>query len=411
MSTITEDGIEFEFPALKEAQAEIDAKQQALATIFEEAGPDLDMSKVKSVTGGKDAVVARIRELNSELEDLGKKRDELKDIAKGARLARRSGESGSEGDDPEPAPGSLKSAGKLFAESGLFKSRQVTKEFADFDLKTLFQRSAGWAPESTRSGLVVLDAQRPVQVTQLLPQIPTEQGAYKYMEETTFTNGAVEISEGSAYGEAALVLTERSKTIEKIGVWLPMTDEQLEDEAGAAAYVDARLPFMVMQRLDGQILNGDGNTPNITGINQQANIQTQAKGADPTPDAIFKAMTKVRDVGRAITDAVILHPNDWQDIRLLRTADGVYIWGNPSEAGPERIWGVQIVQCDAQAENTGVVGDFGMFSLLVMRRGLEVKVTDTHDDFFIKGKQAIRADLRCATVWIRPEAFATVTGI
>jgi hypothetical protein len=67
MSTITRTGLEFEFPALKEKLTEIDAKSKRLATIFEEAGDGIDLSKVKSVDGGKDAVLGAIRELNTEL--------------------------------------------------------------------------------------------------------------------------------------------------------------------------------------------------------------------------------------------------------------------------------------------------------------------------------------------------------
>jgi HK97 family phage major capsid protein len=231
------------------------------------------------------------------------------------------------------------------------------------------------------------------------------------MEETTFTNNAAEKAEGATYGEAAFALTERSATVEKIAVWVPVTDEQLEDVAGAMAYLDARLPFMIRQRLDGQILVGNGTTPNLRGVNNATDLQTQAKGTDPVPDAIYKSMTKVRVTGRAIPGAVIIHPNDWQDIRLLRTADGIYIWGSPSDAAPERIWGVTVVQSDAQTENTSVVGDFANYSLLGIRRGLDVQVSNSHDTFFINGKQAVRADIRAVVVWLRGAAFCTTTGI
>ena len=146
-------------------------------------------------------------------------------------------------------------------------------------------------------------------------------------------------------------------------------------------------------------------------MNNVVGIQTQAKGADPTPDAVYKAIVLVRVTGRAFPDATVMHPLDWQDIRLLRTVDGIYIWGNPSEAGPERIWGIQVVQSDAQTQNTAVVGDFGNFSLLAVKRGIEVKVSDSHSTFFVEGKQAVRADMRAALAFTRPAAFCTVTGI
>jgi HK97 family phage major capsid protein len=107
----------------------------------------------------------------------------------------------------------------------------------------------------------------------------------------------------------------------------------------------------------------------------------------------------------------VLHPNDWQDIRLLRTADGIYIWGNPSERGPETFWGLPVVATTFQTQNTGVLGDFAQFSELALRRGLEFEVSNSHSTFFVEGKQMIRASFRAALIYYRPKAFCTITGI
>lgn len=417
MSTITDTSIEFEFPALKEAQEHIDAKAKELAAIFEEAGPELDMSKVKSIDGGSEGAVARIRELNEELADLGKKRDGLVEVAKGIKFARahETDPGFTETGDPSKGRSEAKSLGEMFVESKAYTARMRGGDGAldeiDVELKTLMETGAGWAPETTRTGVVVPYATRPIQVIDIIPQNTTTQSAIVYMEETTFTNNAAETSEGGTYGEAALVLTERTDTVRKITVWLPITDEQLEDEPQAQGYVNNRLPFMLRQRLDLQLLVGDGTAPNISGIHDRSGIQTQAKGADPVPDAVYKAMTKVRVTGQAMPNAYVTHPNDWQDVRLLRTSDGIYIWGNPSEAGPERIWGLTVVQAQAETENTGLVGDFANFCEFSTKRGIEVQVSNSHSDYFVKGKQAVRADMRGAFAVFRPAAFATVTGI
>ena len=123
------------------------------------------------------------------------------------------------------------------------------------------------------------------------------------------------------------------------------------------------------------------------------------------------AMTKVRLTGRANPTATVFHPNDWQDIRLTRTTDGLYILGNPADPGPDRLWGVPVAQSDAIAENTALTGDFAIFSRLYERRGIVVKVSDSHSTFFVEGKQMIRAEMRDAFVVFRPAAFATITGI
>jgi HK97 family phage major capsid protein len=230
------------------------------------------------------------------------------------------------------------------------------------------------------------------------------------MEETTFTNAAAETAEGAAKPEAALALTERSSTVRKIPVWLPVTEEQLEDVPRIEAYLDNRLGFMVRQRLDQQIVSGNGTAPNLRGLLNVVGIQAQAKGTDPVPDAIYKAATKVEVTGQAVPNLVILHPNDWQDIRLLRTADGIYIWGSPADPGPERIWGYRVAKVQAATENTGVVLDT-TFTELAMRKGLTMKRSDSHSTYFVENKVAILAELRAAFVVYRPSAVCQVTGI
>lgn len=403
---------------IKELRGQLEERRAKLATVFEEAGDDLDMDKVKVLEGDSAAKVEGIRGLNDEMEDLAKQlqplEEQLADLERAKKRTQELGEleqhpgfpaKGKSREEPE-----AKTIGELFADSKARTTKDQEFEL-DVNLKALFETGAGWAPESIRTGRLVDKAVQPIQVIDVIPGGNTNQTSIVYMEETTYTNTAAEVAEAGEKPEAALALTERSEPVRKIAVWLPVTDEQLEDVPGIQSYLNNRLPFMVRQRLDTQILVGDGTAPNISGILDRAGIQTQAKGADPTPDAVYKAMTKVRVTGRAIPSAYISHPNDWQEVRLLRTADGIYIWGNPSEAGPERIWGLTVVQAEGLTEGTSLVGDFRNFSELVMRSGMAVKVSDSHSDYFIKNKQAIRAEIRAALAVYRPAAFCTVTGI
>jgi HK97 family phage major capsid protein len=409
------------FPALKDKTEELTAKRKALGQVFEEAGPEVDLTRVKSVKGTTHEIAAEIRAMNDELTALSKEVDDLTAVEKAAHRAKQA--PGSGGSEPGDAaadgayrgrPAATKTLGAMFAESQAYKGRQGPigpEATLDIELKTLMTTAAGWDPEETRTGRVVDYATRPIQVADLIPQTTTSQSAVQYMEETTFTNSAAEVAEGGTYPESALALTEQTSIVRKVSTFLPVTDEQLEDEPQVRGYIDNRLPFMVRQRLDLQIISGNGTAPNLRGILNVSGIQTQAKGADPTPDAVYKAITKVNVTGQAMANAVIFHPTNWQDVRLLRTADGLYIWGNPSDAGPERIWGMRVVLAQASTSGTAIVGDFANFIELAVRRGIDVQVSNSHSTYFIEGKQAIRADMRAALVVYRPAAFCSVTGL
>jgi HK97 family phage major capsid protein len=411
---------------LKEIQGQLDERRQTLKSYFDEGATDednvLDVMAIKALDGDEAARVAAIKALNDEIDDLAAKAKPLEDAQGEMVRAKANADKLADvkGRRPMDALNALdtevreavKSFGELFTDSeagGKYKGRPVE---IDMDVKAIksLMTSASWAPETTRTGRIIDFVTTPIQFIDLIPTGMTSQNAVIHMEETTFENNAAEINEGGQFPEAALGLEEVSSPVRKIAVWLPVTDEQLEDVPQVQGYINNRLPFMIRQRASGQLLAGNGTAPNLSGILDRTGLQTQAKGGDPTPDAIYKAMTKVKVTGQASPNAVVLHPNDAQTIRLLRTSDGIYIWGSPSEAGPARIWGLPMVEAQELTENTGLVGDFN-FSEFAIKRGIEVKVSDSHDDFFIKGKQAIRADMRGALVVYRPSAFCEVTGI
>lgn len=410
----------------KELLEKLNAKRAELAEIFEKAKTKVDGQDRYNLTP---AQLEDVKARNAEINDLAKQVEDLqavdeiyqanlKAMRESMRPASQMPLGGGASAAGEMHHEAQKTLGQLFVESDVFKNRQrkadINFRAPDFDFlaaKTLMETGAGFAPQSIRTGRVVEYAHRRPVVADLIPQTPTEQAAVVYMEETTFTNNAATRAEGAQAGESALAYTERSETIREIAHFLPVTEIQLEDVPVARSLIDNRLLVMLDLVEETQLLTGDSIAPNMTGFLVKSGVQSQAKGADPTPDAIYKAMTLVRGTGFAEPSAVVIHPNDWQDIRLLRTTDGIYIWGSPAEAGPERIWGLPAVITTAETENTALLGDFTLYSEIFRRRGANIKVSDSHSDFFIKGKLAIRADKRLTVCIYRPTAFSKVTGI
>ena len=413
------------FPKLEEKREELAAKQKDLHGIFSEAGPDMDLSQVKSLSGDSHDKVEEIRRRNEEIDALAKEVENLEFVNGVAEKAMQFDPDGKRGAEPGGAePGeTLDFTQKLFrsqafTSKGTTSTVQLPESAAQLRpardmFNTLFQTTDGWAPESTRSGRIDLSPEEEPGVTDLVPAVQWGQELYKFMRETTFTNASSERAEGAEFPEASLKVEEQSEEIRKLPVWIPLTDEQLEDVPGSRAYVESRLRFMLEQKLDQRILTGDpSETPaQIRGFHNTANINTQALGSDPVPDAVHKAITAIRTAGQARATGVVFHPENWEEVRLLRTSDGIYIWGNPSEAGPARIWGLPVVQSTHETKGQALVGAFREHSLLAVRRDVDVQVSNSHSDFFINGKQAMRADIRVALVTIRPQAFTEVTGL
>ena len=397
-----------------ELKSELDRLNRELDKVFKAAGDGCDLSKV-NVIDGEDCTSqsssyksTKIREMNDRLAFLGEQ------LRSQSATVGPSDYSGIEG----------KGLGGMVTEDPGFKqfvkngaqgtwSKSFDKLYPSQVLgrKTLFQTSAGWEPQSIRVPGVVEKETRPIQVLDILPTRPTSQAKVVYMLESTRTHSAAETSEGAAFPESAFVLTETETDVRKIADSIPSTDEQLADVDGAAGYLNDRLIFGLRQRLDNQILQGDGVAPNLEGILNVTGIQTQAKGADSVADAIFKAAQKVRVTGRTQPTHVIIHPNDWETVRLTKTADGLYIYGEPSKPGLNTLFGLTVVQSDILTENTALVGSFmAPWVVLWERAGVEVTVGFVGTQF-TEGEVTLRATGRFALQIGRPASFATVTGI
>lgn len=281
----------------------------------------------------------------------------------------------------------------------------------DVSVKTLMTTTTGWPVENTRTSLVVPYPTRPIQLVDILPTIQTRQNAFVYMSETLYDNTATEVAEGNLKPEAALALEQVTMPIRKVAVHVPVTDEQLEDVPEIQTYIENRLSLMARQRVDSQLLVGTGTTPEIQGLLTLPGVQSYPKGAgEPIPDAVYYAKTMAETIGQAFPNYVLLNPLDFAKVRLLRTSDGMYIWGNPSEKGPETMWDIPVIKCQALPQGVGIVGDFANYSLLVERKGLSIKVGYSGTQF-IENTRTVLAELRIAAVWTRPQAFCLVTNL
>jgi TolA-binding protein len=172
---------------LVEKREELNAKRKKLKQVFDEAGKEMDMEQVTCLEGDSKAKVEEIRKMNAEVEDLQVRVEELAEVEKAQKQSQT---------EPIKFPErERKTFGDMFVESEAFKSKG-SSALIDVGLKTLMETSAGWGPQDIRTGRVVLDAQRPIQVIDAIPMGSTNQTAVVYMEETTFTNNAAEASEG-----------------------------------------------------------------------------------------------------------------------------------------------------------------------------------------------------------------------
>ncbi len=320
-----------------------------------------------------------------------------------------------------------KTIGEAFTKSDAFralKSGALSGQWStgpvelNFDAKATITTAAsgGAIPVDFQPGMLPILTQ-PLRISDLLLSGSTTSNTIRYVQETTATNVAGPVAEGLDKPESTLIMASVDEPVRKIATFLPVADEMLEDVAQLESYINGRLALFVQQAEEAQLYGGTGIAPNLLGIVSRTGVQTQAKGTDSVPDAIFKAMTKVRNTFLE-PDGIVMHPSDYEDIRLAKDANQQYYGGGPF-MGPygvggvsgDSLWGKPVVVTTAATAGTALVGAFRTAAQVFRRNTLSVEASNSHSDFFRKNLTAIRAEQRLGLAVFRPSAFCTVTGV
>lgn len=276
--------------------------------------------------------------------------------------------------------------------------------------KTILDTATSWNIQNIRLPEVLTPGAQQPTVASLMPEGRTSGNAILYMEETTTTSNAAETAESGTKPEAAMVFTQRTSTVRKIAVSLPVTDESLEDIPFIESYIDTRLSFFIRQREDLQLLVGDGAGSNLRGLLNVSGINTQAAGADNNQDAILKGIVKLQVASFFAADAVVMHPNNWQTMRLAKDDVGNYLFGPPNLTGAEQVFGYRIVKTTAMTANTALAGAFRACAEVFRRSDLSLQVGWINDQF-TKNQRTILVEERLALVPFRPSGFTAITGL
>jgi HK97 family phage major capsid protein len=299
---------------------------------------------------------------------------------------------------------------------------------ANFEIPINFAHTRTTGDPATTTGLtsidkqpgIVLLGQQPPRVADLMNQTPTNNTTIRYISENSLTNAATAVAENGALPEATWDLVETDANIKKIGVIGRVTDEFFQDYDATRDYINNRLAYMVSIKEDNALLNADASANQIKGLLQFTGIQTQAQGVDTALDALYKAINKVRTVGFFEPDAIVMHPNDLQNFRLMKDKNGQYYfggpftgsYGQPGSAGfVLMIWGLPVVWTTSIASGTALVGAFRLGAQIFRKLGLTIETTNSDASDFQSNRIAIRANTRLTLACYRPLAFCTVTGL
>jgi hypothetical protein len=250
---------------------------------------------------------------------------------------------------------------------------------------------------------------RPLRILDLLPSGTMDNNTLPYTVEGGSFTGAAETVEGALKPEAGVTFTDATATAQTIAAWMKIRKQALADVSVMRSIIDSRLRYMVQRRLEAQVLSGDGADPNIRGILNTSGLGTVAYAANElVADQVLRGITTVL-LADADASGVVMHPIDWQNTLIAKAAgDGHYYSGGPFSVTPQVLWGVPLVPSPAIPQGTVLVGDFTIGAQLFIREGVQVLMSDSDQDDFLRNRVTLLGEMRAALAVFRPSAFAAV---
>jgi len=253
---------------------------------------------------------------------------------------------------------------------------------------------------------------RPLRIAELFATGATSSNTVRLMMETTFTNNAAPVAEGTAKPESALAFTAVDEPVRKIAHFLPVTDEMLEDVPTIRSYIDSRLRLGVLLTEDDQLLNGSGTAPALLGIlNRSGLTATVTQTTEAIADLIAKQIQAIATASMLLPDAVIMNGADWLTLLTVKTTAGEYLADNAPfvSMNPPMIWGLPVIVTPAIVAKTILIGNFALGGIVFRHTsGLSIAATSSHQDWFTKNLTCVRAEERIALAIVRASAFGKV---
>jgi HK97 family phage major capsid protein len=275
------------------------------------------------------------------------------------------------------------SAGAEFVKSEQFKQLLAGQtQRARFEVKnTVTSNNTTVFPQQNPA--IIRGNFTPLTIRELFRSIPVTSNMVNSLRELSWTNDAAEVSQGAAKPESDLTFEQYNVPITTVAHWIKISNQLLADAPAIVAYIDTRARDGLAQRIDAQLLNGNGTSPNLSGLTDAGNFTAYTPTSDDLlVDAINRAKYALWATGN-MPDTVIVNPAAWG--AMERTREGVgtgqYLYGTPGSMAGDNPFGLRVVLSNNMAVDKFLVGAIDASAVLYTRQGATVEMGYVNADF------------------------------
>jgi HK97 family phage major capsid protein len=286
---------------------------------------------------------------------------------------------------------------------------------ARFELKADMTMNADFSGEVVPADRVPgykYDPSRAVHIRSLIPQGSTTSDVVRFVKESGYSDGSGNVAEGATLSQSDFDMAADNNTVEKIGAYLRISEEMLADTPQLTSYISARVPAKLLSKEDDQILNGNGTSPNLSGITvDAADFDESASAAFYQSinnanefDVIVAALNQLA-LSEYQASQIILHPTDFHKILLLKDSQSRYLKDQVYAGLQPTFMGVPVVTNTAMTAGSFLLGNFNQGTQLWIRDNVSVEFFREDGTNVRDGFVTVRCVERVALTNYLPNAF------
>jgi HK97 family phage major capsid protein len=229
--------------------------------------------------------------------------------------------------------------------------------------------------------------------------------------EGTSTLAAAAIAENTSFVQSDFTWAQKFAPVEKIGTYIKITNEALEDWDQVLSEIQNELFPMVERALELSVYQGTGTSPQMQGIidvcDAYTNTDLWGKIITPNHFDALRAMVMQLALANYTPNAIFLNPVDTASMDMPKNADGIYLMPPFRSLDGRTVAGVKIVESNMVAAGYALVGDFTKDTLFT-KRGIEIKIWDQEASDAIYDLKTITASVRAVNRIKLPDYSAFV---
>jgi HK97 family phage major capsid protein len=186
---------------------------------------------------------------------------------------------------------------------------------------------------------IVTPAERVMTVRDLLAPGQTGLASIEYTKETGYTNAARGVTEGETIPNSDITFNLVTSPVRNIAHLFDASLQILADAPTMASYINARGLYGLADKVEAQLLLGNGTGQSLNGILPQASEFNTGlrKTGDTKIDILRRAILQVRQAEYRAS-GIVLNPDDLADIETQKDDQGRYILISVPEGGSTVLW-------------------------------------------------------------------------